>query len=353
MEDAVHAFTGALTEGVWEETPLQLCSRFLCALRGCPEGSYLEVVGGNGGQCTHVWPSGEFAFRCNTCGVTPSSAVCLHCFRAGDHEGHDYRMYISDAGGCCDCGDPTSWRDEGCCPRHRSESGGGGVLPAGEAVVLPPLLACMVLRLQLELEFLVRSPEERPTSGDTVGVERALQSAGLLLSSLIEAARVPMLRGLVCGALLLRVPGAMGTPPAGWPTAEGAWATGAPEAACTAAANLLAAAADQESLLARDLPAFGAGDASGRPQPGCEARGTVLYWLLSLAAQLPESLAEPAATLLILSLYCRDFRCAFGASFLPFYESLVGRAAPSGSPVAEMLDRLTVQLLNTEASGDC
>ena len=38
-----------------------------------------------------------------------------------------------------------------------------------------------------------------------------------------------------------------------------------------------------------------AGDASGRPEPECEARGTVLYWLLSLAALLPESLAEVRA----------------------------------------------------------
>ena len=34
----------------------------------------------------------------------------------------------------------------------RPEPGGDGVLPAGEAVVLSPLLACLVLRLQLELE---------------------------------------------------------------------------------------------------------------------------------------------------------------------------------------------------------
>ena len=90
MEDAVRAFTGALVEGIWEEPPskvskvcsstraphiscggcprsysrvVQLYGRILCALRGCPDGSYLEVVGGNGGQCTHVWPSGEIAFR--------------------------------------------------------------------------------------------------------------------------------------------------------------------------------------------------------------------------------------------------------------------------------------------------
>lgn len=28
-------------------------------------------------------------------------------------------MYISEAGGCCDCGDIVSWREHGCCPVHR------------------------------------------------------------------------------------------------------------------------------------------------------------------------------------------------------------------------------------------
>ena len=50
---------------------------------------------------------------------------------------------------------------------------------------------------------------------------------------------------------------------AGWPTAEGARTTGAPEAAYTAAASLLAAAADQESLLAKTLEVSGAGESCG------------------------------------------------------------------------------------------
>lgn len=157
--------------------------------------------------------------RCRTCGLSPSAAICVDCFRVGgtaqacygcwgaalwtsvlqlelllcgmlmlaprapephgigteaacpllflqesDHEGHDYTMYTSgkliwsqhrpagglvcaavsalceaaqpccvfhhmsnlccpaDAGGCCDCGDMSSWRPSGCCRRHRSAS---------------------------------------------------------------------------------------------------------------------------------------------------------------------------------------------------------------------------------------
>jgi hypothetical protein len=42
-------------------------------------------------------------------------------------------MYVSDAGGCCDCGDPASWREAGCCPRHRPEEH-----PAAPEATLPP-----------------------------------------------------------------------------------------------------------------------------------------------------------------------------------------------------------------------
>jgi hypothetical protein len=44
--------------------------------------------------------------------------VCVACFRAGDHEGHDYIMYRSETGGACDCGDLESWARAGCCPAH-------------------------------------------------------------------------------------------------------------------------------------------------------------------------------------------------------------------------------------------
>ena len=42
--------------------------------------------------------------------------------QAGDHTNHDYSMYFSSAGGCCDCGDPTSWKPAGFCPRHTSHT---------------------------------------------------------------------------------------------------------------------------------------------------------------------------------------------------------------------------------------
>ncbi|GFR39987.1 hypothetical protein Agub_g521, partial [Astrephomene gubernaculifera] len=56
-----------------------------------------------------------------TCQLSPSSAVCVSCFRAGGHEAHDWIQYRSHSGGCCDCGDTAAWREEGCCPAHRPD----------------------------------------------------------------------------------------------------------------------------------------------------------------------------------------------------------------------------------------
>ena len=65
--------------------------------------------------------------------------------QAGDHTNHDYSMYFSfaggcceiageiagelageiageNAGGCCDCGDATSWKPSGFCPRHTGQA---------------------------------------------------------------------------------------------------------------------------------------------------------------------------------------------------------------------------------------
>ncbi|GIL45679.1 hypothetical protein Vafri_2876, partial [Volvox africanus] len=72
-----------------------------------------------GGQCTAIWPAGALAYRCRTCQLTSSSAVCVSCFKAGGHEDHDWIQYRSASGGCCDCGDLSAWRAEGCCPAHQ------------------------------------------------------------------------------------------------------------------------------------------------------------------------------------------------------------------------------------------
>ncbi|KAF4796839.1 hypothetical protein TURU_079631 [Turdus rufiventris] len=49
-------------------------------------------------------------------------SLCAECFHQGEHAGHDYNMFRSQAGGACDCGDSNVMREAGFCKRHRIKS---------------------------------------------------------------------------------------------------------------------------------------------------------------------------------------------------------------------------------------
>jgi len=68
--------------------------------------------------CGIVWTSNFVAYRCRTCATSPCMSLCAACFERGNHEGHDYNMFRSEAGGACDCGDPHVMSPSGFCPRH-------------------------------------------------------------------------------------------------------------------------------------------------------------------------------------------------------------------------------------------
>lgn len=68
--------------------------------------------------CGAVWGRGDLAYHCRTCEHDPTCAICVSCFQNGNHEGHDYSIMYT-GGGCCDCGDPTAWKREGFCSKHK------------------------------------------------------------------------------------------------------------------------------------------------------------------------------------------------------------------------------------------
>ena len=68
-------------------------------------------------MCGLVWTANFVAFRCQTCRISQCMSLCAECFRHGNHEGHDYNMFRSQAGGACDCGDPSVMRESGFCSR--------------------------------------------------------------------------------------------------------------------------------------------------------------------------------------------------------------------------------------------
>eukprot|EP01041_Mallomonas_annulata_P004635 gene4635-9199_t len=44
--------------------------------------------------------------------------LCNDCYQLSRHDGHEVYFYHSQAGGCCDCGDPDAWDSNGFCTKH-------------------------------------------------------------------------------------------------------------------------------------------------------------------------------------------------------------------------------------------
>ncbi|KAM9304950.1 E3 ubiquitin-protein ligase UBR3 [Gastrophryne carolinensis] len=119
----------------------ELLERVLSTERRCPAGEALDwcrslLAGGekfedfcqavrsydNAALCGLVWTANFVAYRCRTCGISPCMSLCADCFHHGEHAGHDFNMFRSQAGGACDCGDANVMRESGFCKRHRVKS---------------------------------------------------------------------------------------------------------------------------------------------------------------------------------------------------------------------------------------
>lgn len=72
----------------------------------------------NHAKCGLVWIPHVVAYRCRTCGISPCMSICRDCFKKGDHSTHDFNMFLSQAGGACDCGDTSVMKAEGFCSDH-------------------------------------------------------------------------------------------------------------------------------------------------------------------------------------------------------------------------------------------
>ena len=68
-------------------------------------------------MCGLVYSVNCFSYRCATCCIHPCMSLCEECFRNGNHEGHDYNMFKSKAGGTCDCGNSTAMKESGFCSK--------------------------------------------------------------------------------------------------------------------------------------------------------------------------------------------------------------------------------------------
>eukprot|EP00064_Thunnus_orientalis_P011082 superscaffoldBa00001567_g11112 len=107
----------------------------------------------NATLCGLVWTANFVAYRCRTCGISPCMSLCAECFNNGDHTGHDFNMFRSQAGGACDCGDGNVMRETGFCRRHRLRTGENvpsiprDLLLMSE-MVLPRFILCIIQYLR-------------------------------------------------------------------------------------------------------------------------------------------------------------------------------------------------------------
>lgn len=82
---------------------------------------------GGKGVCAKTLHHGNVAWKCETCEKDPTCIICQECFELGDHKGH--KVFLKrNVSGCCDCGDPDAWQEEGFCKKHKGYSASSEVL---------------------------------------------------------------------------------------------------------------------------------------------------------------------------------------------------------------------------------
>lgn len=68
--------------------------------------------------CQYQFRKNDIVWICKQCQRDETCVLCNDCFPFSAHDGHEVFFYHSQAGGCCDCGDPGAWDPAGFCHRH-------------------------------------------------------------------------------------------------------------------------------------------------------------------------------------------------------------------------------------------
>lgn len=139
-------------------------------------------------KCGLVWVPQVLAYRCRTCGISPCMSICPDCFKKGNHENHDYNMFLSQAGGACDCGDTSVMRAEGFCTDHginneRSNADVPDDLMTVAKAAMPRLL--LTLLLYFRHESYIQSDSEEPIDF-TTHYDLAARACGEYINMLME-----------------------------------------------------------------------------------------------------------------------------------------------------------------------
>eukprot|EP00164_Ancoracysta_twista_P004898 GFYU01006662.1.p1 GENE.GFYU01006662.1~~GFYU01006662.1.p1 ORF type:complete len:505 (-),score=75.05 GFYU01006662.1:208-1722(-) len=149
--------------------------------------------------CGHVWKVGDLAYRCRTCEANETCAICVDCFRNGNHEGHNY-VKIRTYGGCCDCGDLEAWRPTGFCSNHQAPDDDWGDDTADELVGDRAKATVQIVLLMVKPLLRLLPPPEVPLKQIELPGTDSIQSLVAWLSYLLHYN--PQLRRIVCNEVI-------------------------------------------------------------------------------------------------------------------------------------------------------
>ena len=141
-------------------------------------------------SCGLVWTANFVAYRCRTCGISPCMSLCTECFQKGNHIGHDYNMFRSQAGGACDCGDPSVMKESGFCSSHqpgicdRKPKVPTEYVAVGR-IILPRLLHRLVVQLRKNTSNTIKEAE-----GFILQVLTSMTEMGAAMRSVMTSALV-------------------------------------------------------------------------------------------------------------------------------------------------------------------
>ncbi|XP_076468765.1 E3 ubiquitin-protein ligase ubr3-like [Babylonia areolata] len=130
-------------------------------------------------MCGLVWTTNFVAYRCRTCAISPCMSLCSDCFMAGNHEGHDYNMFRSQAGGACDCGDSNVMNPAGFCSRHGPDNQQSASSPPAELLAVSQ---AMMPRIFMRLLFYLRDTSDPDSTSYSMNLAEAEQYIAFLQS---------------------------------------------------------------------------------------------------------------------------------------------------------------------------
>lgn len=154
--------------------------------------SFFILVAGydNHAKCGLVWVPHVVAYRCRTCGISPCMSICRNCFKKGDHSTHDFNMFLSQAGGACDCGDTSVMKAEGFCSDHGiNNSSNKSPVPSDLMAVAEAVMPQLLLRLLRHFRD-SETEEEAKKCDEYIGMLMELNNMGELMRRVMTKALI-------------------------------------------------------------------------------------------------------------------------------------------------------------------